>query len=67
MASFQSNNKDIRRAICQAQPGVGSAESRQVVQRTGRKPDVTFPENRHVRSPGLSGAPSLAHQPKRSP
>lgn len=30
----------------------------------GSEPDVTFPENRHVRSLGLSGAPSLAHQPK---
>lgn len=32
----------------------------------GPEPDVTFPENRHVRSLGLSGAPSLAHQPERS-
>lgn len=31
----------------------------------GLGPDVPFPENRHVRSPQLSGAPSLAHQPER--
>lgn len=42
MASFQSNNKDIRRAICQAQPGVGSAESRQVVWRMGRNQMLCF-------------------------
>lgn len=30
----------------------------------GSEPDVTLPENRHVRSSGLSRAPSLAHQPK---
>lgn len=33
MASFQSNNKDIRRAICQAQTLVVSAEAGQMVQR----------------------------------
>ena len=32
----------------------------------GLEPDVPFPENRHVRSPGPSGACSLAHQPERS-
>lgn len=33
MASFQSDNKDIRRAICQAQTLVVSTEAGQVVQR----------------------------------
>lgn len=35
MASFQSNNKDIRRAICQAQMLVVSAEAGQMVQKRG--------------------------------
>lgn len=37
-----------------------------VRRRLGQEPDVLFPENRHVRSSGLSGAPSLAHQPPRA-
>lgn len=66
MASFQNNNKDIRKAICQGQTcwwwvlrlGRWCREGQ------GSEPDVAFPENRHVRSLGLSGAPSLALQPK---
>lgn len=37
-----------------------------VRRRLGQEPDVLFPANRHVRSSGLSGAPSLAHQPHRA-
>lgn len=52
-ASFQSDNKDIMRAIRQAQTA-GSGAAGQVVwgEGLGLEPDVPFPENRHVRSPG---------------
>lgn len=52
--------------IRQAQTA-GSTAAGQVVrgEGPGLEPDVPFPENRHVMSLRLSGAPSLAHQPER--
>lgn len=67
MASFQSSNGDIRRAICQAQTRVSAEAGRWCGEGPRSEPDVTFPEDRHVRSSGLSRAQSLAHQPKWSP
>lgn len=64
--TFQSHNKDIRRAICQVDPARPSKGRADGAEKAGLKPDVVLPENRHVRSSGLSGAPSLAHQPLRS-
>lgn len=63
-ASFQSDNKDIRRGDPSGTDGGERGGWAGGVGRgAGLEPDVPFPENRHVRSPRKSGAAALAHQP----